>query len=444
MGKASASVSASSSGKYVNATITWDSGPEVTVNVSSNGSWRLVKRGNSSDVKLSHSYATDSYSDTFDASDGGEYIFQVYCPVEESYYNNSFSTSGFTVNFGESDDDDEGGSSGGSSGGGSSGPYYIHISKGTGVQYVEVLINWSQFIPDSWNKFDGDPIWKDDTYHFNAAAQPGYTIDYYTVGGQQIPCQLTNFTFYNVINGKYIYSVASNADAYVYATATPNAYTLSIAEGVGSNITVIREDSNHPNAGRDKLYNGSTIYHDDVLLINFEADEGYEITTHTVNGTSIENGGRFTVSGATTISLIATPKSYDLELVSDLGATIAVNRTSSPLKKATTGLLASVTNGEEKKYADKIYYGDVLKIDFTYSEAYQSISQLVNEEYFVSGNTLTVDGNVRAVATTGLSGIVHIFNDSTFENYIIYIYDGSTWAQCIPYIYDEAKWFICS
>ena len=100
MGRATPSVYAPESGRYLNATVTWESGPYVTVIVSSTSSWKLVPRGSSNHSGvLRHDYATDSYSGTFEATNGGQYVFQIYDPEEEVYYNNSFAVSGFTVDF---------------------------------------------------------------------------------------------------------------------------------------------------------------------------------------------------------------------------------------------------------------------------------------------------------------------------------------------------------
>lgn len=44
-------------------------------------------------------------------------------------------------------------------------------------------------------------------------------------------------------------------------------------------------------AGADILYNG------DILTITAAADEGYDLTTLTLNGETIESGDKFTVSG---------------------------------------------------------------------------------------------------------------------------------------------------
>lgn len=68
-----------------------------------------------------------------------------------------------------------------------------------------------------------------------------------------------------------------------------------------TNATVTVKRGNKSIAdGNDILYNG------DKLKITAEADEGYEITTLTINGDDFESGDTITVSGKVTIVATAT------------------------------------------------------------------------------------------------------------------------------------------
>lgn len=237
MGSATASVYASGSGKYVNANMYWDSNSEstveVTVEVSSNGSWRLVQRGNSSKVYLSHSYATDSYSNTFTATDGGEYIFQVYCTVEEQYYNDSFSTSGFTVD----SSDDSGDSGGGDSGGGSSSATpcgYLIVNQGEGT-ILHVQRSWPPERTCYTDLQTGEPIYCDgeDCFFFKVEVLDGYELDYYDFEDKQLGYQLENFSYYTSDTSYDYYQIATYGNATVTTTATPiaTAYIYEVSSG---------------------------------------------------------------------------------------------------------------------------------------------------------------------------------------------------------------------
>lgn len=79
-------------------------------------------------------------------------------------------------------------------------------------------------------------------------------------------------------------------------------YTLSISAGTGSSITVKK--------GTTTLSNGATIARGDSLTITFTASTGYDIVTHTVNGSTFTSGGTHTVTGAVSVVSTAAKKTY--------------------------------------------------------------------------------------------------------------------------------------
>lgn len=225
MGTANPSVYASGSGASLYATVTWSTGPEVTVNVSSTASWKMVPRGSSGHSGILRSdYATDSYYNTFTATDGGQYIFQVYDAVEGTYYNQDFGTSGFTVNFG---DDSGGGGSGG--GGDSSSAHIMHINPGKGTK-ITVYRSWSdnessrgQYLAkDTVEPVTATIYYPADRFEITAEALPGYEIDYYDDGltddGDTFYTENLE-KFYSSEDKKYRYAPMYEEDVYVNATA---------------------------------------------------------------------------------------------------------------------------------------------------------------------------------------------------------------------------------
>lgn len=94
-------------------------------------------------------------------------------------------------------------------------------------------------------------------------------------------------------------------------------YKLTISAGTGSTIAVSRTSS--PASSTGTLSNGATIYDGDVLMITFIANSGYEIETHTVNGTSFASGGTHTV--AADVAIVATAKALGLVYI-DNGTTL--------------------------------------------------------------------------------------------------------------------------
>ncbi len=165
---------------------------------------------------------------------------------------------------------------------------------------------------------------------------------------------------------------STGADVYVYAKWTTVPYTASWNTGTGYTITVKRTSSPNANATIGNLKSGDTVYYGDVLSITYTASTGY----------SLGNKGKtsITVTGNVTSSDIytsATVNSYKVSWNTGTGYTIAVKRTSSPLKGASTGAL---NNGAT------IYYGDVLSVTYTASTGYSLGSK--------GSTSITVTGNV--------------------------------------------------
>ena len=332
----------------------------------------------------------------------------------------------------------------GSGGGGTSGgTYRFHYSAGEGTSLI-VTRTWNQGAGTAGEGVisSGTSIVRDDWFDVYLKATDGY---------ENAEAEFSNFTTdgealykdkYPDYNHTWHGTMSSENDITITSSATPKQYTLTISEGAGSNLTVTRISSNHKSGNSGQLVNGAAIYHDDKLQITCDVDTGYETPSIKIGNTTLSNGGEYVVSGNTTVTSSASVKSYTLTLnAEDPGVTIAVSRTSSPLKGAAN---KTWTKYEEEASYDDIYYGDVLTITFTSDPEYKINNQQVNGEYFISGGTHTVADDVYIVAITELSGIVHIFNGSQFDNYLIYVFNGSTWDQYIPYVFDGANWNICS
>lgn len=74
-------------------------------------------------------------------------------------------------------------------------------------------------------------------------------------------------------------------------------YTLSIDAGANTTVTVNRTSSPNQHASTGNLSSGSVIYYGDTLTISYSVSSGYQISTHTVNGTTFTSGTSYTVSG---------------------------------------------------------------------------------------------------------------------------------------------------
>lgn len=114
----------------------------------------------------------------------------------------------------------------------------------------------------------------------------------------------------------YVWANATNQlqfgnDTYptkITSATSATAYTLTLTQGSNSTISVNRSSSNFTSTGA--LSNGAKLYSGDKLTITFSAASGYNVGTHTVNGSTFTSGGSHTVSGNVTVVSSATKKTY--------------------------------------------------------------------------------------------------------------------------------------
>lgn len=189
-----------------------------------------------------------------------------------------------------------------------------------------------------------------------------------------------------------------------YAFTGIRAFSLSISAGAGSIITVKRSGIS--------LSNGDTIYYGDVLTITFGASTGYDLTAHTVNGSSFTSGGTHTVAADVTVVATATRKSYILTLTTDGHCALTVERSGEALSDGST-----------------IYYGDVLTISFSALTGYEVESAVLNGDEITSPYTHRVTGNVEIVIITSLLSSAWIYINGAFKRYFINIYTQGAWRR---------------
>ena len=209
------------------------------------------------------------------------------------------------------------------------------------------------------------------------------------------PVPGSGYSDYNILSQ---YGTSGNIEfpAETYTISLPTIsrqFTLSISAGTGSSITVTRNGTT--------LSNGATITYGDVLTISFAASTGYNISKHTVNGSTFTSGGTHTVTGAVSVVATASVKSFTLTLSVGSNSTITVNRTSSPKGGGATG---NLSNGST------IYYSDVLTISFAVSTGCTLGTHTVNGSTFTSGGTHTVTAAVTVVSTADVNSFTLSIN----------------------------------
>ena len=195
----------------------------------------------------------------------------------------------------------------------------------------------------------------------------------------------------------------------VTLTTISASYALSISAGTGSAITVSRTSSPNQGAFTGGLSHGAVIYYGDVLKISFSAGTGYDLTAHTVNGSSFTSGNTITVSAAVSVSASATLKSYTLTISSDAHAVVTVMRGSTALNSG-----------------DNINHFDVLTVTVSTQSGWKiSVADIngtaISPETAVSH---TVSGNVTITVTTAALSNVFIDVDGSKRRVLVIIDDN--------------------
>ena len=203
-----------------------------------------------------------------------------------------------------------------------------------------------------------------------------------TNGSVSIPVSL-NITYYTKTSTKYASKFQKSG---TFTLSTTPTYTLSLSAGAHSGGTVKRNGT--------ALSNGATISLGDTLVFEYAPDTGYSIGTHTVNGTTRSSGYSWTVAGAATVVTTATVISNTLTVSAGTGTTVTVNRQTSPLGGASTGVISSGAT---------VYYNDTLQVAFTANTGYTLATHTIQGVTRDSGYVYTVKENpVSIVATAAL------------------------------------------
>ena len=210
------------------------------------------------------------------------------------------------------------------------------------------------------------------------------------------------------INANYYHTYPDESTTVTVASAT--ARTLSISAGEGTGITVKRTSS--PWAATGAL-TGGTVYDGDVLTISFSASTGYELTAHTVNGSSFTSGDSHIVSGDLTVVAEAARISYTLTLTTDGHCALTVERSGEALSDGAT-----------------IYHGDVLTVTFAAASGYKLKEATLNGEAIASPASHTVDSAVAIIIVTSPLGFVYRDNGTEVVACEVYRDNGTEIVRC--------------
>lgn len=193
-----------------------------------------------------------------------------------------------------------GGSSGsGDSSGSTAASRFLYITQGEGIEDLTVNRTWSDN-GYTGQVLNGASVWYGtDVFEISVKASEGYTLNYFTLNGVKVPFNSTNIK--KTSDGRY--TLASDDNASIVASASIKEYKLSATAGTGSYITVTRKASKKSGAQLGVLSNGATLYYLDTIEVSVGVEAGYEIVDTVVSGCTENDDGTFTVTGNTSVTV---------------------------------------------------------------------------------------------------------------------------------------------
>ena len=293
MGSASCHVSTSQA--YLSASVEWDSSYYVTVNVTSNGTWRLKPAGTPGDTNNIFSQYGDLTNGGFQGSLNTTYVFQMYDAVEASWFQDTFKVT--QDSSGGGGDSGGGDSGGGDSGGGDSGNrYYVYYYNydSSSLGYMTVT-EGSYFVASNGNSLTKP----------NDSSSSDYTITGDANGGTfSNGSKTASITAKKIITTSYSFSHWIGADDSIYYANTQ--YTmpsndLFLNASFSSSSSTSYSDNSLSRLPTPSYTDSTTA----TLTVTFNANGGSVSTTsQLVNTTVVKTFGGWMSSstGTTTIS----------------------------------------------------------------------------------------------------------------------------------------------
>lgn len=134
--------------------------------------------------------------------------------------------------------------------------------------------------------------------------------------------------------------------------------------------------------GQSASAGSNVLKYGDTLKITATPASHYLLKSLKVNGENFVSGSTIIVTTDITVTVVTELEKFDLTITAGENSTITVTRND-----------VAVSAGE-----DAISYGDVLTISASAGEGYELSTLTVNGNDFVSGQTVTVSGNVTIVS----------------------------------------------
>lgn len=260
------------------------------------------------------------------------------------------------------------------------------------------------FTKDGTTVPSGSYVFLGDTLVYHYSVQTGYEITSHKVNG------ITRADGYS-------FTVTSGMSSTLIASAecVVQSFLLSLSTTTGIALTITRTSSPKQGASTGVLSNGATIYYSDVLQIVFTVSVGYNVTTHTINGSEAALDSSMAVNSAVTVVAAAALKTFLLDLDLDSGSIAVVTRTYSPIGNATLGQLSD---------GDTLYYSDVIEISTSARPGYVFQGATLNGSQISSPYSVTQDVTI-VVVTIAAGG--YIGTGTAFDLYQFLIRSQQDW-----------------
>lgn len=175
-------------------------------------------------------------------------------------------------------------------------PYALSISAGTGTTITVNRTSSPNAGAATGAITAADPVYYGDVLAVTFTANTGYDPLTRTINGNSVAATV-NYTVTGATT--------------VAATAEPHEYTLALSiSNSGVTASVLRLSSPIGGGAVGQIFNNATLYYGDEILVSFDTGLGYQVDVHTINGVDFDSGDTYTVSGDTTIVVMASATGF--------------------------------------------------------------------------------------------------------------------------------------
>lgn len=480
-------VSQAVNNRGIEADITWDTSPEVTVEITGNAGygaqaqWRINGTNSGGDYGTYYINTTDAQSATFEAKNGHKYAFQA---VWGSVSNGDI----FTVNFDDYDDgeDDSDGDDGNGEdnnddvddGDNSSSNSSVYPTSGTQngvtatfnisgstvtVKVSNTNLSWringtnsggdhgTYYISENRNSSGSFTAKDGHAYAFQVCSSSGTwsngLIFYVNIGsgGSSSGGGSGGSSGGGTNSGLKTYTVtALGVTAEVTYTSGPEV-TITIKSWSGYNSIPYWRVKGRASQGDYNTYLSQT----NASKASFDSYDGYNDGGKEYTFQVCRNGTWGNDNGENSVFLVdfslsgdgsgggEVVDSYTMYFNEGEGTNLTVTRTSS----AYGAIGTMYANGDV--YYDDIWANDSFEIVIEAQEGYQLNELIVDGLQYTNGvYTFSGNGNASITTSSTLIASARIFNKDTssWNTYAPYIYNGSSWNRYRPYVYNGSSW----